>query len=151
MAISKTIAALLGPTLVATAAMVLLNLGAMPEMIEELSKFSMLIVLAGYAAFVPGLAILYFHNRWTGGWPVLITVFGWLSVIVGSVRIVFPMQLAGIMQTAGPALPCCRSSGPFSCWWAACCRSRPTGGSEGAGTARSIQSDHRSAPGYGWH
>jgi hypothetical protein len=104
MAISKTIAALLGPTLVATAAMVLLNLGAIPEMIEELSKFPMLIVLAGYAAFVPGLAIVYFHNRWTGGWPVLITVFGWLSVIIGFARMVFPMQLAGIMQTAGPAL-----------------------------------------------
>jgi hypothetical protein len=104
MAISKTIAALLGPTLVVTAAMVLLNLGAMPEMIEELSKFPMLIVLAGYAAFVPGLAIVYFHNRWTGGWPVLITVFGWLSVIIGFARMVFPMQLAGIMQTSGPAL-----------------------------------------------
>jgi hypothetical protein len=104
MPISKTIAALLGPTLVATAAMVLLNLGAMPEMIEELSKFPMLIVLAGYAAFVPGLAIVYFHNRWTRGWPVLITVFGWLSVIIGFARMVFPTQLAGIMQTSGPAL-----------------------------------------------
>lgn len=81
MTTSKTIAALLGPTLVATALMVLFNLGAMPSMIEELSKFPMMIVLAGYAAFVPGLAIVYFHNRWTGGWSVLITVFGWLSVV----------------------------------------------------------------------
>ena len=32
----------------------------------------MLIVLAGYAAFVPGLAIVYFHNRCAAGWPVLI-------------------------------------------------------------------------------
>ncbi len=101
---SRTIAALLGPTLVATALMVLLNLGAMPSMIEELSKFPMMIVLAGYAAFVPGLAIVYFHNRWTGGWPVLITVFGWLSVIIGFARMVLPMQLVGIMQAAGPAL-----------------------------------------------
>ncbi|MEK4031662.1 hypothetical protein WOC76_21165 [Methylocystis sp. IM3] len=104
MTTSKTIAALLGPTLLATALMVLLNLGAMPSMIEELSKFPMMIVLAGYAAFVPGLAIIYFHNRWTGGWPVLITIFGWLSVVIGFARMVFPMQLVGIMQTAGPTL-----------------------------------------------
>jgi hypothetical protein len=26
-------------------------------------------MIAGYAAFVPGLAIVYFHNRWTNGWP----------------------------------------------------------------------------------
>jgi hypothetical protein len=33
-------------------------------------------MIAGYAAFVAGLAIVYFHNRWTGGWPVLVTVMG---------------------------------------------------------------------------
>ncbi|QGM96253.1 hypothetical protein, partial [Methylocystis parvus] len=64
---SKTVAALLGPTLVASAAMLLLNLGAMPAIIEELSKSPMLIILAGYAAFVPGLAIVYFHNLWSSG------------------------------------------------------------------------------------
>ena len=97
---SKIIAALLGPTLVATALMVLVNPGAMPKIIEELSKSPMLIVLAGYAAFVPGLAIVYFHNRWTAGWPTLITLLGWLSVIIGFIRMVFPIQLAGVMSRA---------------------------------------------------
>ena len=55
-----------------------------------------LIVLAGYAAFVPGLAIVYFHNRWTGGWPMLITLVGRLSLVIGLIRMVFPMQLAAI-------------------------------------------------------
>jgi hypothetical protein len=100
MTTSKIIAALLGPTLVATALMLLLNLEAMPGVIEELSKSPMLIVLAGYAAFVPGLAIVYFHNRWTAGWPMLVTLFGWLSVVVGFIRMVFPLQLAGVMSRA---------------------------------------------------
>ena len=104
MSTSKIIAALLGPTLVATAAMVLLNLDAMPVIVDELSKSPMLIVLAGYAAFVPGLAIVYFHNRWTGGWPVLITLVGWLSLVIGLIRMVFPMQLAEIMAKSAPAL-----------------------------------------------
>lgn len=101
---SKTIAALLGPTLVASAVILLLNLGAMPAIIEELSKSPMLIILAGYAAFVPGLTIVHFHNRWTGGWPVLITFLGWLSLIVGLVRMVLPTQLAEFITKAGPAM-----------------------------------------------
>jgi len=35
---------------------------------------------------VPGLAIVYFHNRWTGGWPVVVTVTGWLSLAIGRIR-----------------------------------------------------------------
>ncbi len=105
MSTSKTIAALLGPTMIVGALMVLLNLDAMPGIVDELSNSPMLIILAGYAAFVPGLAIVYFHNRWTGGWPVLVTVMGWLSLVVGLIRIIFPVRLAGIMANAAPVLP----------------------------------------------
>ena len=103
MTTSKTIAALLGPTLVATATMMLVNLDSMPSLIEELSKSPMLVVLAGYAAFVPGLAIVYFHNRWTG-WPTLITVVGWFSLVVGLLRMVFPMQIAAMASKFSPAM-----------------------------------------------
>jgi hypothetical protein len=70
-----------------------------------MSRIPMIIVLSGYAAFVPGLAIVYFHNRWSGGWPVLVTLFGWLSLVIGLIRMVFPAQLAGIMVNAVPTLP----------------------------------------------
>lgn len=101
---SKIIAALLGPALIVSAAMVFINLDATPTIIDELSKSPMLIVLAGYAAFAPGLAIVHFHNRWTAGRPVLITLMGWLSLVIGLVRILFPVRLAGIMTTAAPTL-----------------------------------------------
>src|ERR1700730_6615804 len=87
---SKTIAALLGPRLVASAISLLANLGTSRTIIEGLSQSPALIMIAGYAAFVPGLAIVYFHNRWTGGWPVLVTVMGWLSLVVGLLRMVVP-------------------------------------------------------------
>jgi hypothetical protein len=90
MTTSKTIAALLGPTLVASAISLLANLGTSRTIIEGLSQSPALIMIAGYAAFVPGLAIVYFHNRWTGGWPMLVTVMGWLSLVVGLLRMVFP-------------------------------------------------------------
>ena len=103
MSTSKTIAALLGPTLVATAAMVLANLDTMPTLIEGMAQNPMLVVLAGYAAFVPGLAIVYFHNRWTGGWPVVVTLMGWLSLVVGLIRMIFPTQIAAMASKLAPA------------------------------------------------
>ena len=68
MTISKTIAALLGPTLVASAISLLANIGTSKMIVGELSQSPALVMIAGYAAFVPGLAIVYFHNRWTAGW-----------------------------------------------------------------------------------
>src|ERR1700736_5898806 len=96
MTTSKMIAALLGPTLVASAISLLANLGTSRTIIEGLSQSPALIMIAGYAAFVPGLAIVYFHNRWTGGWPVLVIVMGWLSLVVGLLRMVFPTQIAAL-------------------------------------------------------
>ena len=103
MTTSKTIAALLGPTLIATAVSLLANLDISQTLIEGLSQSPALIMIAGYAAFVPGLAIVYFHNRWTNGWPVLVTVMGWLSLVVGLVRMVLPTQLAAMATKIAPA------------------------------------------------
>ncbi len=91
---SKMIAALLGPTLIVSSASLLFNLGSWPALIEGVSPA--LIMVAGYAAFIPGLAIIYFHNRWSGGWEVFITVMGWLLAIVGTLRILFPIQLTAL-------------------------------------------------------
>jgi hypothetical protein len=35
---------------------------------------------------------------------MLITLVGWLSLVIGLIRIVFPMQLAAIMVKSAPAL-----------------------------------------------
>ena len=103
MTTSKTIAALLGPTLIASAVSLLVNLDKAQRIVEELSQSPALIMIAGYATFVPGLAIVYFHNRWMGGWPVLITFMGWLSLIVGLLRMVFPSQLALLAAKIAPS------------------------------------------------
>jgi hypothetical protein len=103
MTTSKTIAALLGPTLVAGAVSLLANLDKSQTLIEELSRSPAVIIIAGYAAFVPGLAIVYFHNRWTAGWPVLVTVMGWLSLVGGFLRMVFPAQLAALTAKIAPS------------------------------------------------
>jgi hypothetical protein len=88
----------------------LANLGKSQTIIEGLSQSPALVMIAGYAAFVPGLAIVYFHNRWTGGWPVLVTIMGWLSLVVGLLRMVFPTQIAAMATKIAPS-----ATGLFTC------------------------------------
>jgi hypothetical protein len=101
MTTSKTIAGLMGPTLVAMAVAMLINLNSMPVLTEEISHEPALILVSGVLLFVAGLAIVRAHNRWTADWPVLITVLGWLLVFQGLVRMLFPIQLASIVPGVG--------------------------------------------------
>jgi hypothetical protein len=97
MTTSKTIAGLIGPTLVAIAASMLLNIGSFPALAEQVSRDPALIFVSGILLFVAGLAIVRVHNRWTNGWPVLVTVLGWLFVLGGLAECFFP--------PASPRLP----------------------------------------------
>jgi predicted lysophospholipase L1 biosynthesis ABC-type transport system permease subunit len=54
------------------------------------------IYVVGIAVFVAGLAIVQKHNVWTGGWPVLVTIFGWFLLVAGLMQMLFPVQLAEI-------------------------------------------------------
>jgi len=97
---SKTIAALVGPTLIASAISIFINLHAWPALVDQAFHNPPLIFVSGYPLFVAGLAMVYFHNRWTVGWPVLVTAVGWLAVLGGLSRILFPSRLAEIALRA---------------------------------------------------
>jgi hypothetical protein len=105
MTTSKTIAGLIGPTLVAIAAAMLLNLRSLPAFAEQVSRDPALIFVSGILLFVAGLAIVRAHNIWTTGWPVLVTGVGWLALLSGLARMFFPAQLAaiatGVSQSTG--------------------------------------------------
>ena len=48
------------------------------------------LLISGYIALVLGLTTVILHNTWTAGWRVIITIFGWLSLLKGIVRIGWP-------------------------------------------------------------
>src|ERR1700730_15544457 len=96
MTTSKMIAGLMGPTLVAIAAAVLVTLGSFRELVEQISPDPGVIFLSGILSFVAGLVIVRAHNIWAGGWPMLVTVLGWLAILSGLVRMLFPIRLAAI-------------------------------------------------------
>lgn len=101
MTISKTIAGLIGPTLIVIAAAVLVRLGSFQAIADQVSREPALIFLSGILLFVAGLAIVRAHNIWTGGWPVLVTVLGWLAIVGGLVRLLFPTWFAAVAAQLG--------------------------------------------------
>ena len=115
MTTSKMIAGLIGPTLVAIAAGMSLNLGSFPALAEQISRDAGLIFVSGILLFVAGLAILRVHDIWLGGWPVLVTVLGWLAVLGGLLRMLFPTRLAAIAAEVGGA-SAGSLRGPSSFW-----------------------------------
>src|SRR5215472_5283894 len=103
MANSKTIAGLIGPSLIALAAALLINLGSMSALVEAVSHDPALVLVSGFLAFVAGLAVVRVHNHWAADWAVLVTIFGWLLLIGGLVRMLFPIWLAGMAATFSPS------------------------------------------------
>lgn len=87
MATSKSIAGLVGPTIVAIALSELINLRIMWANVTP-----SVIYLNGGLLFVGGLAIVRAHNRWTADWPVLVTLTGWFVLFAGLIRMFAPVQ-----------------------------------------------------------
>ena len=92
---SRYIAGLIGPLLGLLGLSLLLNRELAPALAEQLSRDLGLIVVSGGLLLVAGLAIVRSHNVWTG-WPVLVTLLGWLAVIGGVLRILIPGRLAAL-------------------------------------------------------
>ena len=87
---SLFLAKLIGPVLLVIGAAMLVNQVNMREMAADFLEHRGLIFLSGLLTLLGGLAIVLTHNVWEAGWPVIITILGWLSVIGGAFRIVFP-------------------------------------------------------------
>jgi len=85
---SRRIAGLLGPTLIALAMSEAMNLRVMAANPASVG----LVYLNGTLLFVAGVAIVQVHNRWTGGWPVLVTVMGWFAILAGLMRMIAPQS-----------------------------------------------------------
>ena len=96
---STRIAGLLGPTLIALSITEWINLGIFTAAIGP--SFAPHVYLNGTLLFVAGLAIVRAHNHWTRGWPVLVTLVGWLAMLGGLGRMVAPVsaQQAGQNST----------------------------------------------------
>jgi hypothetical protein len=96
---SSFLARLIGPTFVAIALGMLINLSIYERMIAEALRPGILLYLSGLLSLLAGLAIINLHNTWHMDWRVIITVLGWLMTIGGIIRIVAPQVTIAIGST----------------------------------------------------
>lgn len=96
---SLFISRLLGPTFVAIAVGMLVNVGMYERMIADALQFGALFYLSGLLSLLAGLTIVNLHNNWPMDWRVIITVLGWLMTIGGIIRIVLPQVAIAVGST----------------------------------------------------
>jgi uncharacterized membrane protein YhaH (DUF805 family) len=94
---SKQLAGLIGPTLIALSISEGINLRTLATSNANLLS---VVYLNGTLLFVAGLSIVRVHNRWTRGWPVLITLLGWFTILGGLIRMYAPvLAQQGVQNT----------------------------------------------------
>ena len=101
MAPTKLIAGLIGPLMAAIGIAMLLNRQAFPEMVSQVAQNYAIIFLSGALSLLAGVAIVRVHNVWTGGWPVIVTILGWLLIVGGLARMWCPKKASEIATTFG--------------------------------------------------
>ena len=95
---SLFIAKIVGPMLVVPGLIGLANPAHVKNVGEEFLKSPALIFVAGAMALIAGLAVVNTHAVWTG-WPVIITLMGWIMVAAGILRMGFPGLVASMGQS----------------------------------------------------
>ena len=107
MTTSIFLARLIGPVALALGLALVLQGSGFRAFASEFMASPALIFLSGIITLPAGLAIVLTHNVWTPDWRVVITIIGWLAIVTGAIRMIFPQQAAAKARVviAHPALP----------------------------------------------
>lgn len=69
------------------------------KMIGKLPANPLFLCFSGVGALVIGLLLVTYHNIWVQSWIVIITIFGWLALIKGVVRILAPQVALSMVKS----------------------------------------------------
>lgn len=101
---SRFIARLVGPLFLVMGLGMVIEGDLVRALSQEFLSNISLIYLAGMLTLVAGLAIINTHNVWEANWRVIVTILGWLAVIGGVIRLLFPekVQALGVGMLSHP-------------------------------------------------
>ena len=95
---SILIAKLFGVTYLFAGVGMLINADYYHKAIKELVKSASFMMMGGMMATLAGVLIVIYHNIWSGPWwVVLITIFGWISLLKGFMYLAFPQSLSSFL------------------------------------------------------
>ena len=97
---SVSIARIAGPTLVV---MVTSELRFWNPTLYD-SQITPLVYLSGVLMFIAGISVVSRHNIWLRGWQTVITVFGYLFLLLGLIRMFYPQAYTRQFKNDNSAL-----------------------------------------------
>jgi len=65
---------------------------------ENAAKNPTTIYLSGFLFLMIGILLTVSHQVWAGDWRVVITIFGWLILVKGVMRIFFPDTVKKLIE-----------------------------------------------------
>jgi hypothetical protein len=105
MELSNFLAQLFGLTLAIYAVALMQQPKLIRSLMRELGDNTLVTLLFSFVAITGGLAIVLTHNIWEWSWVVIITIFGWVSLLKGITFLMAPKLLAkvgsGVYGTPG--------------------------------------------------
>jgi hypothetical protein len=63
------------------------------ELFSSYEKSAALTLWIGIFAVLAGTFVVSYHNIWVKGWPVLVTLLGWIGLVEGVTFIAFPKRM----------------------------------------------------------
>jgi len=91
---SLILAKIIGPLFLIVGVGIFINLEHYRRLVVDFGASPLSIYMAGTTAVLLGLLIVAYHNVWEWRWPVIVTILGWLTLLKGAVRIIFPKLVA---------------------------------------------------------
>lgn len=68
-------------------------------MIDKMLANEAMLFIMGFLVLLIGYFLVIYHNFWTGGLTVIITIFGWLALLKGLMMIIFPKKSIKLYKT----------------------------------------------------
>lgn len=90
------LAKVIGGYLVIFSLFMLIRQEAMRSCIKDILAQRTLLFFISLITLVVGLLLVASHNHWTMGWPIIITLFAWITLIGGVIRLFFPDEVIKI-------------------------------------------------------
>jgi hypothetical protein len=94
---SLLLAKILGSIYLVIGLGILINQDYFRSVAKEVAASPALVLLTGLLSLILGSLIVAIHNVWEG-WPVVITILGWLAVLRGVLRIIVPQRAMEIAE-----------------------------------------------------
>ncbi len=93
---SNLLAKIIGPYFVVIGAGILTNRRLWSQIIEDFFSHPALRMLGGGVKLAIGLLVVAFHNEWYLHWGLILTILGWLMVLLGAMVIISPGIMASL-------------------------------------------------------